>query len=68
MLHQICDNPLDLLELLKINLIRLVMAVFLLGTFTWVTRGTPLPTDASGHTWLWLSLSGLAGAGTVAAG
>jgi drug/metabolite transporter (DMT)-like permease len=46
---------------LPVNLIRLVMAVFLLGTFTWVTRGTPLPTDASGHTWLWLSLSGLAG-------
>jgi len=46
---------------LPVNLIRLVMAVFLLGAFTWVTRGTPLPTDASPHVWVWLALSGLAG-------
>jgi len=46
---------------LPVNLIRLVMGVVLLGAYTWVARGTPLPTDASGHTWLWLSLSGLAG-------
>ena len=46
---------------LPVNLIRLVIAVFLLGAFTWATRGTPLPTDASGHTWVWLGLSGLAG-------
>jgi drug/metabolite transporter (DMT)-like permease len=46
---------------LPVNLIRLVMAAFLLGAFTGVTRGTPLPTDASHHTWVWLSLSGLVG-------
>jgi drug/metabolite transporter (DMT)-like permease len=46
---------------LPVNLIRLLMAVFLLGAFTWVTRGTPLPMDASKHVWVWLSLSGLAG-------
>jgi drug/metabolite transporter (DMT)-like permease len=46
---------------LPVNLIRLVMAVFLLGAFTWATRGMPLPMDASTHTWVWLSLSGLAG-------
>lgn len=46
---------------LPVNLIRLVIAVFLLGAFTWATRGTPLPTDASRHTWVWLGLSGLAG-------
>jgi drug/metabolite transporter (DMT)-like permease len=46
---------------LPVNLIRLVMGALLLGAFTWATRGTPLPTDASPHTWLWLSLSGLAG-------
>lgn len=46
---------------LAVNLIRLVMAVFLLGAFTWVTRGLPLPLDASAHAWLWLSLSGLVG-------
>ena len=46
---------------LPVNLIRLVMAVFLLGAFTWATRGTPLPTDASPRVWAWLSLSGLLG-------
>ena len=46
---------------LPVNLIRLVMGALLLGAFTWITRGTPLPTDASGHAWFWLSLSGLAG-------
>ena len=46
---------------LPVNLIRLVMAAFLLGAFTWAARGTPLPTDASLHTWVWLSLSGLVG-------
>ncbi|MGD8321955.1 MAG: DMT family transporter [Gemmatimonadota bacterium] len=46
---------------LPVNLIRLVMAVFLLGGFTWLTRGQPLPVDASPHAWLWLGLSGLIG-------
>jgi len=46
---------------LPVNLIRLTMAVLLLGAFTWATRGTPLPMDASLHAWLWLSLSGLVG-------
>jgi drug/metabolite transporter (DMT)-like permease len=46
---------------LPVNLIRLVVAMFLLGAFTWATRGMPLPMDASRHTWVWLSLSGLAG-------
>jgi drug/metabolite transporter (DMT)-like permease len=46
---------------LPVNLIRLVMAVFLLGAFTWATRGMALPMDASPHTWAWLSLSGLVG-------
>ncbi|HSN55647.1 MAG TPA: DMT family transporter, partial [Candidatus Sulfomarinibacteraceae bacterium] len=46
---------------LPVNLIRLVMAVFLLGGFTWATRGMPLPMDAPRHAWLWLSLSGLVG-------
>jgi drug/metabolite transporter (DMT)-like permease len=46
---------------LSVNLIRLVLAVFLLAAFTGITRGRPLPIDASAHTWLWLSLSGLIG-------
>jgi drug/metabolite transporter (DMT)-like permease len=46
---------------LAVNLIRLLMAVLLLGAFTWLTRGLPLPLDAGPHAWLWLSLSGLIG-------
>jgi len=46
---------------LPVNLIRLVMAVFLLGAFTWATRGMPLPMDAPPHVWVWLGLSGLVG-------
>jgi drug/metabolite transporter (DMT)-like permease len=46
---------------LAVNLIRLVLAVFLLGAFTWLMRGLPLPTDASVHAWVWLSISGLVG-------
>ena len=46
---------------LPVNLIRLVMAVLLLGAYTWVTRGSALPMDASPRTWVWLSLSGLVG-------
>ena len=46
---------------LPVNLIRLVLAAVLLSAFTWMTRGQPLPMDASGHAWIWLSLSGVAG-------
>ena len=46
---------------LSVNLIRLAVAALLLAAFTGITRGRPLPTDASGHAWLWLSLSGLVG-------
>jgi drug/metabolite transporter (DMT)-like permease len=46
---------------LVVNLLRLVMAIVLLGTFTWITRGLFLPTDATPRAWLWLSLSGVVG-------
>ncbi len=46
---------------LSVNIIRLVLALFLLSTFTWITRGVVFPTDASTHNWIWLSLSGLVG-------
>jgi drug/metabolite transporter (DMT)-like permease len=48
---------------LAVNLIRLVIAFFLLAAFTALTRGRPFPTDAGAHAWLWLSLSGLIGFG-----
>ena len=46
---------------LPVNLIRLVMALVPLGAYTWVTRGSVLPMDASPRAWVWLSLSGLVG-------
>ncbi len=46
---------------LPVNLIRLVMAAFLLSCYGAIARGAWLPTDASGHAWLWLSASGIVG-------
>lgn len=46
---------------LTVNLVRLVMAIALGALAGWALRGLPLPTDASSHAWLWLSLSGLVG-------
>ncbi|PRZ01013.1 DMT family transporter [Marinilabilia salmonicolor] len=46
---------------LSVNLIRLVMALVLLGIFTTITRGHFWPVDAGMHAWFWLSLSGLVG-------
>jgi len=46
---------------LSVNLIRLLIALAMLSAYAWVSRGTALPTDASGHAWLWLSVSGLVG-------
>ena len=46
---------------LTVNLIRLVMAIALGALAGWALRGLPLPTDATPHAWLWLSVSGLVG-------
>jgi drug/metabolite transporter (DMT)-like permease len=46
---------------LPVNLIRLMMAFFLLSIFGWVTRGIAFPTDATASTWGWLTISGLIG-------
>ena len=46
---------------LSVNLIRLMMALVLLGIFTTITRGHFWPIDAGMHAWFWLSLSGLVG-------
>lgn len=46
---------------IPVNIMRLVMAFFFIGTFTLISRGSFLPLDASRHSWLWLSLSGLIG-------
>ncbi len=44
-----------------VNIIRLFMAFFLLGIFSWIRRDMALPLDASTYNWFWLSLSGLVG-------
>jgi drug/metabolite transporter (DMT)-like permease len=46
---------------LAVNLIRLVMAFFLIGFYSWITRGFFFPTDATLFNWQWLALSGLIG-------
>jgi len=46
---------------IPVNIMRLVMAFFFIGTFTLISRGSFIPLDASHHNWIWLSLSGLIG-------
>ncbi len=46
---------------LSVNLIRLVIALFLISIFNLFTRGMMLPLDASSSTWFWLFVSGLIG-------
>ncbi len=45
----------------SVNFIRLVMALLLLGIFSWLRRGMFLPFDATSYQWFWLILSGLVG-------
>lgn len=46
---------------LSVNFIRLIIAFFLIGIYTLISRGMFLPFDASGSNWLWLFISGLIG-------
>jgi drug/metabolite transporter (DMT)-like permease len=46
---------------LAVNLIRLVLALGLLTAYSALVRGQALPTDATAHAWIWLSISGLVG-------
>ncbi|MDO0823555.1 DMT family transporter [Desulfosporosinus nitroreducens] len=46
---------------ISVNLIRLVIALFLISVFNLFTRGMMLPLDASGSTWFWLFISGTIG-------
>ncbi len=46
---------------LSVNLIRLVMAFFFIGIYSWIARGFFFPTDATLYQWKWLALSGLIG-------
>jgi drug/metabolite transporter (DMT)-like permease len=44
-----------------VNFIRLCLGLTVMVLFNWARRGQPLPMDATGHQWLWLTLSGLIG-------
>ncbi len=46
---------------LAVNLIRLVMAFFFIGAYSWIARGFFFPTDATLFQWQWLALSGIIG-------
>lgn len=46
---------------LSVNMIKMYLAFVLFTVFAWIFRGLPLPSDASGFEWIWLSLSGLIG-------
>jgi len=46
---------------LAVNVIRLTMAVVLLGLAGWAARGYFFPSDATAYQWFWLSLSGFIG-------
>ncbi len=46
---------------MNLNLTRLFIGLFFLSTYTWISRGYFLPTDANTSAWMWLMLSGLVG-------
>lgn len=46
---------------LAVNLIRLVMAFFFIGIYSYFTRGFFFPSDATFFQWKWLAISGLIG-------
>src|SRR5204863_7173927 len=46
---------------LSLNLLRLAVALAAMLPTVWLTTGNPLPVAASAGSWLWLSVSGLAG-------
>jgi drug/metabolite transporter (DMT)-like permease len=46
---------------LSVNLIRLMVAIIILGLIAWIARGYFLPIDATPYQWLWLSISGFIG-------
>lgn len=46
---------------LNVNLIRLVLAYLFFTFYAIIFRGTPWPSGANTHNWIWLSLSGIVG-------
>src|SRR5665647_2346822 len=46
---------------LNVNILRLILALVFISIFTFFSRGHFLPSDASGHNWIWLAVSGIIG-------
>lgn len=46
---------------LSVNVLRLIIAFFIFGTISYVSRGLFFPIDAGKHQWIWMSVSGLIG-------
>ena len=46
---------------LTVNVLRLMIAFVFFGAISLIIRGEFIPTDASTHAWVWLSISGLIG-------
>lgn len=46
---------------LSLNIIRLLMAMVMLGIALFAVTGSPVPVGAGGKAWMWLALSGLVG-------
>jgi drug/metabolite transporter (DMT)-like permease len=46
---------------LTVNLVRLVFAFTFLAVMGLIVRGLPVPSDATPHNWVWLTVSGLVG-------
>lgn len=46
---------------LSVSYLRLFVALVLISVTGLFSRGLAFPTDATGHTWLWLTISGLIG-------
>jgi len=46
---------------LTVNVLRLIIAFVFFGIISLLIRGEFIPTDASAHAWVWLSISGLIG-------
>lgn len=44
-----------------VNILRLLFALVFLTIFNYFLRGQAFPVDASGHAWIWLTVSGLVG-------
>lgn len=46
---------------LSLNIVRLVMAIVMLGITLWLFTGSVVPVNASGEAWFWLAVSGFIG-------